>query len=1226
MKYIVVIILINIIYKINMSNDESKWKGKEVENDKLDEEGIPFAKEDLPFGGDRLKAMRAQDRKAITLIMKWGNKYGKVEVIKVKDKNELPEIARECGNEEDYVSSEEWSDDNKPDIFIKYMKTDSTFEGTYCYKSNDLNTMINSSQNNFAAWVRPKISATFDDNGFIVLPGEEPDTYNTYAESSIIELFVELPVRRLFMKKMLVEAMEDISEGSNKFVAIPAYQTRAGNVNASYGSGDMHGQAPDKNIYFIVKQQFYDEQIANGGSIFDNIYQLLYYIKNNTTDHTAQTGLKLEDVRNLQNLSPTAHADISYYWWNETKETSLPPGYDEDLIELDDGEDITVLDNDEPGYDQLNGYNDLEEDNTGYEPSSLTDIIELEENRYILNPSQLIALDGKILYLIYYIYNKGNIIQYESEELGDPEGLYIYPYLKNASIVTAGDANPNMNNILNVFEALEHANAILTTYKIASNMIPHLQNIVGGTLKSSIDDNLEESGLQQTSISIPGNWLYLIGNMFLADIIIWLLLDNDGSILDLIFGTSYTYMYLTQSENYIRISKWSDIPSNVDLQTIVDKIINTDTIREDVLKTSYYIHLTFDDNIDNMFGNLLMSLYYTSKLEIGLHVDDTLEKDTAFVKLDALVDGPPEYIAHTGDVFSRTEQSNIDMLANSGELLNTIFKIQDDVNANGYITNSSGIKAKIEEQLQAGKTLVLRHPAPWEYTYDKNLDMEDESIAKVTYKQGDVIDIPDTELIILFTTNEDFRDFLEVGNPQNLENVLEDFIQDINNPPPIIENVVSEWSFIESQRSAWITDPDDETETQANVLSVILNLYADNKFIQYESEVTLMNGHVPEVYLMNASFVDAADIIPDKPTYVDVRDAIEHSDKIIKTYRIGKNLDIGTQGIDVGGTLVHIIYGISLITQNDLILGKMVNIIKWLFAHNVKLWVLDSNGIHVSFGSSYKVIPDNESWICVSNWNQIPISISIIDLLESIFDNGQLIDNMLILSYYSMEDFFLDLDQFMEKIIMGLYYLHESNFDIIVNETSNKIVGYANHETYTGLLKLIIGPVGLMKMDDIDKIIILGKNTNHTKIILDILSAVSQAGFITKVSEIKAKVEEKLQSGETLTLGESEGFVPSVTFQPGDSFNIPDYKIVILFTTSDTFRQFIGEQDMENIENILLPIIEDHIWTSENDDYNDNEEDDYNEDDNEGNHSIYDDYGNGEDIDESIEILDPNYY
>ena len=897
-----------------MSDHKEKGKEKEVEDGKLDEEGIPFAKEDLPYGGDRLKALRAQDRKAITLIMRWGNKYGKIEVIRDRSESSIPEIAKECNNNEDYISHEVWTDNNKPDIFIKYMKNDGTFEGTFCYKSGDINTMINSSQNNFTAWVRTKPEATFDDNGFIVLPDVEQNEYNKYAEPSIVELFVELPVRRFFMKNVLIQIMESLSEGPNKLVAIPAYKTRVGNVQGSYGSGQLHGQEPDRTIYFLVKQNYYNDQIDNG-SIFEAVYKYIYYVKTGIVLSDELENITLESVQNLQIEYPTAEKDIDYYW-NE----GLPP------------------------------HEDVPDDANNHNIIDTNDIIELELDQWIYNPNDEVRLDGKILYIIHYIYNKGDIIQYESEGLGNPEGLYISPYLKNASIVTAGDTNPNMNNFLSVFEALYHSNEILTTYKIASDMIPQVENMVEGTLKSSIDDNLEESGLQQNSISATGSWLYLIGNMFLNDITMWLLLDNNGAVLDLVFGTSYTYMYLTQSENYIRISKWNDIPSNVDLPSIVDRIISDNTIRDNALKMSYYIRETFDDDINNIFGVLLISLYYTSNIEVGIRVDVSSSGTSNFVKLDALVDGPPEYIAHAEDLFSHTEQSNIDMLAKNSELLNVMFKMQEDVYANGYITNSSGIKAKIVEQLQAGKTLVLKHPTPWEYKYDKNLDMEDNSIVKVTYKQGDVIDIPHTELIILFTTNDDFRTFIGVGTPHNLEDiidVLDDYSSDDSNiyeySDSEDEEEIDITKYIHTQRKVWLDDPDEENRIQGMVLYCIFYLYNIGKVLQFDSVEVFTNQGITYSYLKGASFKSLSDLDPNKINY-NIYEALNNSDKIIETYRIAKGLDSYSVNTEHESTLANDVSqylgSIGYTDENVFYIGNLINLVKYMFEQNVLAWIL----------------------------------------------------------------------------------------------------------------------------------------------------------------------------------------------------------------------------------------------------------------------------------------------
>ncbi len=293
---------------------DTEGKGKEKEEIKKDEEGIPINKKDLPYEGDRVQAMRNNDRSALRLITQWIQKYGKVTVVR-KEIKQLPVEAKNCKNEEDYVSLERWSEDELPNIFIKYMTFDGEVEGTYCYKREDIIKMMDNPLNQLAAWVRPRADASFDDDGYVIIPGKTMNESNKYAEASIKELFTEIPLRRIFFRNSLVKL---INYPGKNYVAFPTYSTRVGNLSANYGSSRVHGQAPDNPIYFLLSE------LSDYENVFDRIYPTIYNIKTNKFIAPSYDGhFTSQDIINLQNQYSTAQADINYYWNGMEEQQSM---------------------------------------------------------------------------------------------------------------------------------------------------------------------------------------------------------------------------------------------------------------------------------------------------------------------------------------------------------------------------------------------------------------------------------------------------------------------------------------------------------------------------------------------------------------------------------------------------------------------------------------------------------------------------------------------------------------------------------------------------------------------------------------------------------------------------------------------------------------------------------------------------------------------------------------
>lgn len=292
---------------------DKKGKGKL----EVDEESIPINKEDLPYEGDRLLAMRARDSNAIRLISRWINKYGKHTIIRVEEK-ELPESSRECTNEEDYISGERWSSENVPDFTIKIMKVDGTFSSTFCYKKVDVISLARRAINQLAAWVLPGNNWKFDDNGYAVNMLKEEEGYLPVGEPSIIETFIQLPVRILILKRSLVNA---VNSNEREFVAIPVYETRIGNMDGGYQESRQHGQLPKQTVYVLASLREFN---LDNKRVFIKIGKEIECIKHSRNVTPENSIQDIGGLRNMYGLDYISNADIQYYWYSNFLEDSIP--------------------------------------------------------------------------------------------------------------------------------------------------------------------------------------------------------------------------------------------------------------------------------------------------------------------------------------------------------------------------------------------------------------------------------------------------------------------------------------------------------------------------------------------------------------------------------------------------------------------------------------------------------------------------------------------------------------------------------------------------------------------------------------------------------------------------------------------------------------------------------------------------------------------------------------
>ena len=721
-----------------MSDQKGKGKEKETFDVVLDEDGIPVDKKDLPYGGDRLEALRAQDRKAIVLIMRWGNKYGQTKIVKKEVDTTtpvVPEIAKECNNTEDYISQETWSDNNKPNIFIKYMKDDGTFEGTFCYKSEDIMTMINSSQNNFAAWVRSEEDASFDDNGFVIIPGEEQ---KDYANASKVELFVEIPVRRFFFKDILLFEIENTHGEPTNFLAIPTYKTRVGNLDGSYGSGQLHGQEPDRTIYYLMTESFYNYIMSSDDSgPFDMIYDYVYKLKTNTVDTDRGSKLQLSDIFELQQSFPTAEDDILYYWLGDEIVNNVHAS--------------GVL----PVLEPIDGIVDGTVDMDGNVPIELTmEEFQMLEKYWLSDPDEDNRIRGMLFFAIYVLYSQDKVLQYDGIEYDEVLGAY----LTNVGFSPANNLD-NTRFFLTPDEALRKMDSIIIDYRILAHLIQDVPVNINGTLAQDINTLLSnDPDTVPLAIYGDGNILNLVYRLFELNVTLWCLVTGDNQLNEIRVGTKYTWLrFVGMEQSWRSITNFKEL-IELGINPFLNKVKTDNGVLFQMMKIEYHYHEGVLFDIDEDLAMIYISLYHIFKAGYDAVLDGDV-RITHFVKHD-----PHNlYTNRIDNVYGLLEVDEyffIYMVISDNLLYNTLESTVNSLCSNDYICDSFSIANKIDERLNEGKTLFLkRYSGGYHYEFVDQVVENNADIVK--FSSGDDIDLENSTLIALFLFDDSFRLFLD---------------------------------------------------------------------------------------------------------------------------------------------------------------------------------------------------------------------------------------------------------------------------------------------------------------------------------------------------------------------------------------------------------------------------------------------------------------------------------
>lgn len=1083
---------------------------------KYDDEGIPYNKEDLPYGGDRLKALRAQDRPAITLIMKWGNKYGNPVAIKEEVKL-LPEAAKSCRNEEDYISHDRWTENYLPTIFIKYMNYDGTFEGTDCYKTDDINTMIDNPQNNFAAWVPPNGDTIFDDNGFVIDPNTREFYNNKYAEPSIIELFVELPVRRFFLRRNLLDKINQTLGQTTKFVAVPVYKTRVGNTQGGYGSGQLHGQEPDKTIYYIVKESDFD----NGA--YKDIYNEIFKLKTSNEYDGELNNITLDVIHEIHSTIPVSMSDQLYYWLGRSIEDSLS------------------------GNITANGLSRFTVQEEVYYPST-----EGEERSILTHPSTDTSIKGKVMNAVYELYKSGKIIQYNE---------MTHENLTHSEFVLTTDVDPNKKSFETLTDALTNSDKIIFTYFSIMNT-PSSHSILDTTLRDQIDSYLEQN---ESADPYFGRMLYTLNYMFSINTTIWVLPEEDGTIEDIIFGSSLNWLYLRDEPNWVSITGWNDFNNDISIDTLINTIAFRPSIEKDMSELLSF----FDDpngGPENFMQNVYIVFYYMSASSIVSIVKD--EKINWFTH-DII--NIPTNINEPVDLLRRTELENITMIDNSPGVNEMLGDVTIELMSENLILYPSDMEELIHVQLNKGKILYIDHPSKWDYRY---VDTNDSNTV-LEFKKGDEINLPTSVLFGLFVFDEGFRNFVDEKTDEDYKNI-----------ETILINEIEEYSlFIISdatiQEQRWLTKVVNLSNIQSNsVLYVVYKLYQQGKIIQYEDEVNKQ--------LLGASFILPSEKNPSMKQFDTILDALSHSYILYNTY---SNYVLNSNG--------HENQFYTTITDNledrpkDDMLGGMLSLLSYLLSNNVVIWILPSNnGIEdVIVGTSYTwLYLDSNSWVNVARWKDFG-DIDIEKVISFILNHHELKIDMLTLTSYIVNNV-INVKKIMSDLYFAFYYISKSGYSGVLE--NGNITSFVVSQANDGPPDYISEPSDLLYQTEILNIATLVRNTKLWNTLLHALSKLSFRKYTASAIDLIMNIDKRLENNEDERIifehpndwryayksNENDNDVPIVVIPDDiDIDDLPSDVLVSLFVFDEDFRNAFDDQtpeDYKQIKDLIGDILGEH--------------------------------------------------
>ncbi len=170
----------------------------------------------------------------------------------------VPAAAEDCSNETDLITTEEWSEDNLPNVKIRFLDKDLITKKpyVYCTDRDSLQQWLKIPKHEFRGWI-PKEGFTMDVAGH-------------YGAPSSKEIFY-----RLIDGNFIDNNPAIFTEPVDDFTGIPVYTNkRLGNPQGIFGIGQHHGQTPGFTVYHLVDSTKFNKETLE--KLYDDYHQFYY--------------------------------------------------------------------------------------------------------------------------------------------------------------------------------------------------------------------------------------------------------------------------------------------------------------------------------------------------------------------------------------------------------------------------------------------------------------------------------------------------------------------------------------------------------------------------------------------------------------------------------------------------------------------------------------------------------------------------------------------------------------------------------------------------------------------------------------------------------------------------------------------------------------------------------------------------------------------------------------
>nr|QBK88077.1 MAG: ankyrin repeat protein [Marseillevirus LCMAC202] len=158
-------------------------------------------------------------------------------ILTQRRKAEMPYA--DCTNDRDIITLEEWTDEESPDLTIRFIDWQDPTKKPYifCILRDSLEQWISQKENNFARWIDK--------------PNEVMDSMGHGGFPSKNQIYLKLP-DGTFVENSPLNLGENL-------VGVPLEtNVRIGNLRASLGVSELHGQEPGYTVYTLIPSNEYN--------------------------------------------------------------------------------------------------------------------------------------------------------------------------------------------------------------------------------------------------------------------------------------------------------------------------------------------------------------------------------------------------------------------------------------------------------------------------------------------------------------------------------------------------------------------------------------------------------------------------------------------------------------------------------------------------------------------------------------------------------------------------------------------------------------------------------------------------------------------------------------------------------------------------------------------------------------------------------------------------------